>query len=191
MTDKEKKAAPKRATKAPAKGAKNEVATKAAKELKRLQGIGQVRPNEWSPEVEEKARVGRPSSFTPELAEAVCMGIMAGYGLRTVCASKGMPSPSMVYRWLHVNKQFREQYMRARDIQSHVLVDEVVDIADNAMCEKDAIQKARVMIDARMRMAAKLNPKVYGDKIDLSSTDGSMVSKPSMIKIVAGKGNKS
>lgn len=34
---------------------------------------------------------GRPSSFTPEIAEEICRRIEEGATLRDVCGSEGMP----------------------------------------------------------------------------------------------------
>ncbi|MBU2052465.1 hypothetical protein KKH13_04650, partial [Patescibacteria group bacterium] len=63
---------------------------------------------------------------------------------------------------------FFKRYARARDEQADTLADEITYIADT---EPDA-NKARVRVDARKWVAAKLKPKKYGDHQSLAVTDG-------------------
>jgi hypothetical protein len=74
-----------------------------------------------------------------------------------------MPDRETVRRWRRENEEFRGQYARARVDQADSLAEEIVAIADT---EKDPA-KARVRIDARKWYASKLNPKTYGDKLEL------------------------
>lgn len=104
---------------------------------------------------------GRPSAFSQEVADAICMGIMEGRGLRSICADPDMPGTATVYAWLVKYNGFQEQYTYAREVQADVYFDEVVNIADT---EPDP-QVARNRIDARKWAAGKLRPKRYGDKI--------------------------
>lgn len=66
-----------------------------------------------------------------------------------------------VFKWLGEHKEFSEQYVRAREAQADALADEIVDIADS----EENPAKARVRVDARKWIAAKMKPKRYGDKI--------------------------
>lgn len=111
-------------------------------------------------------KTGRPSMFSPDVANTICMEIMAGKGLREVCAMEGMPGTSTVYSWLREHPEFQDAYARAREIQADVLADEVVEIADT---EPDP-NRARVMIDARKWLAGKLRPKKYGDRVGIDHT---------------------
>jgi len=45
------------------------------------------------------------------------------------------------------------------------------------------IQRSRLRIDARKWVASKLKPKKYGDRIDHTSTDGSMTPQPTVSAI--------
>lgn len=71
------------------------------------------------------------------------------------------PDYTTFYKWLENDKNLAEYYARAKADQSDFLVDEALDIADNA---KD-YNKARLQVDTRKWIASKLKAKKYGDKI--------------------------
>lgn len=123
------------------------------------------------------AKTGRPSAFSEEVAGTICMEIMAGKSLRTICAMEGMPSTSTVYAWLGQYPEFQDMYAHAREIQADVLADEILEIADS---EIDT-NRARVMIDARKWLAGKLRPKKYGDRVEL---DHKVDGNPGMVVTV-------
>ena len=77
-----------------------------------------------------------------------------------------MPARSTVRLWQAADAEFSAQYARAREARAEVLADEIVDIADKA---EDA-QIARLQVDARKWAASKLDPKRYGDRLDIDAT---------------------
>jgi hypothetical protein len=122
--------------------------------------------------------MARPSSFTQKIADEICERLIDGKSLRTICCDQKMPSTGTICRWLGENTQFREQYERARDAQADTLADEILDIADDGSNDfmgedekynGDAVQRSKLRVDARKWIAAKLKPKKYGDKLDLTS----------------------
>lgn len=96
--------------------------------------------------------------------ERVCREISEGKSLRSICTDPNMPSAETVRVWLLEDGEFSAQYARAREEQADYYADEIIDIADGA---KDA-NLARLQIDARKWKASKLQPKKYGDKVDLN-----------------------
>lgn len=122
---------------------------------------------------------GRPSDYTPEKADAICILLAEGQGLRTICASEGMPDPTTVYRWLEKNEEFRKQYARARELQAETMADEILVIANTPVLgvktktnddgvetiEGDMIDHRRLQVDARKWLASKLAPKKYGELV--------------------------
>src|SRR5271169_6484233 len=78
--------------------------------------------------------IGRPSLFTTELGDEICNRIADGESLRAICAEVEMPDKATVFRWLSAegNKDFRNQYIRAREAQADSLVDDILSIADDA-----------------------------------------------------------
>lgn len=133
--------------------------------------------------------MGRPSSFTQEIADAICRRLAGGESLRKICADDGLPDARTVYRWIEENEPFRQQYARAREIQADVLAEEVVDIADEhpatvikprgggdegggetIVIDSAAVAHQRLRVDARKWFASKLAPKKYGDKLEHSGS---------------------
>src|SRR5689334_9626997 len=75
--------------------------------------------------------MGRPSSYTPEIAEQICQRLKEGETLRQICRSEGMPSKTAVLHWLRDREDFRAQYAHARELQTDHWADEIIDIADD------------------------------------------------------------
>lgn len=129
---------------------------------------------------------GRPSDFTSEIADAICERLADGESLKSICSADGMPHRATVFRWLGAHAEFRDSYARAREAQADALFDEILDIANTPitgektkvdkdgnvieMTKADMIEHRRLQIDARKWIAAKLRPKVYGDKLDVDVT---------------------
>lgn len=105
---------------------------------------------------------GRPSEFTQELADAICALIASGWSLRRICARADMPAQVTVFRWLRVDETFSKQYARASEERAESSADEIIDVADEAT-DRDTAAAAKVRVDARKWIAAKLRPKKYGD----------------------------
>lgn len=153
----------------------------------------------------QEATVGRPSSFTPEMADTICSRLADGESLRTICRDEQMPGTSTVFRWLREFADFREQYALAREAQADALFDESLDIADdgsndwlpahNAEDGEEAgwrvngehIQRSKLRIDTRKWMAGKLQPKKYGEKTQMQVTgaDGGAIMTVTRIELVA------
>jgi len=104
---------------------------------------------------------GRPSDFTPELADAICERLAKGEPLARICEDAGMPSYTTVWRWERANDEFRKASARARELGTHWLADECLKIADG----QGEAQDKRLRIDTRLRLIGKWNAKAYGDKV--------------------------
>lgn len=128
---------------------------------------------------------GRPSDYTPEMASILCERISKGDSLRAICREDEMPGQSTVFQWLAANKEFAEQYARAREAQADFYAEEIIEISDDGTndwmerrseAEKGAgvntgwvlngehVQRSRLRVDARKWFASKVAPKKYGDK---------------------------
>lgn len=129
---------------------------------------------------------GRPSSYTPELGRKICKRIADGKTLRGICREKGMPKASTVVGWTIDHEAFYEQYARARQSQAEHLFDEILEIADDdtkdigvdgegdEKANRIALERARLKIDSRKWYLSKVLPKVYGEKLDLTSKGGKL-----------------
>lgn len=98
-------------------------------------------------------------SYSEELTDIICKAIAEGYSLSAISKGKGMPCLTTIFDWLNKHKEFTDKYARAREEQAELFADEIISIAD---MELDP-QRAKVRIDARKWVAAKLKPKKYGE----------------------------
>lgn len=112
--------------------------------------------------------VGRPTDYTPELADRICALIEQGNSLVEICRMKGMPDRSTVNRWLDKHQYFATAIARAREEQAEFMDDKILDSAKN--CNEMNYQSTRVQIAAYQWRAAKLKPKKYGDRLDVQHT---------------------
>lgn len=126
--------------------------------------------------------MGRPSSFTQETADAICLRLIEGESLRSICKDEAMPGASTVFQWLAARKDFAEQYARAREAQADHMAEEILQIADDGSNDtyqtdaglavnQDVIARSRLRVDARKWLASKMAPKKYGDKIAVGGAD--------------------
>lgn len=140
--------------------------------------------------------MGRPTDYSDELANRILERLADGESLRKICAGDDMPHRSTVFRWLAGDKTFRDLYALAKEAQADAFADDVVAIADAPLRAEtvtetmkavslgnnggselqpvtetrtsDAVERSKLMVDARKWAAAKLAPKKYGDKLELS-----------------------
>ena len=131
-------------------------------------------------EVVTKNLGGRPVVFgidNPCWFE-ICKQISEGKSLSTALKSDGMPSYRSALMMLQTNLEFRTMYEKAIESRADRLAEEILELADEAIPagldgpSKSAwVQQKRLQVDTRKWVAAKLKPKVYGDRIDVSVTD--------------------
>lgn len=85
------------------------------------------------------------------------------------------------YRWVAKYEELQPCYNYAREIRSDTLFEEIVNIADsvnddiihteNGPVENHhVINRDRLRIDARKWVVAKMQPKKYGDKMEVEQT---------------------
>lgn len=120
---------------------------------------------------------GRPETYTKERADQFCELLATGRSIRLACAEEGMPSESVVYRWLASIPDFRENYARAREIRSDARFERVDSVLDDMRAGLIDAHQARVEIDAIKWQTGKEAPKKYGDKVqqEISGPDGGAI----------------
>jgi len=139
---------------------------------------------------------GRPTAYTPDLAARICEELASGRTLRDVCRDEGMPPESTVRLWaLRDESGFSAQYAEARQLGYMCLADELLEIADDGQNDwmmrhgDDApgwaingehVARSRLRLDTRKWLLSKALPKLFGDKLDHVSSDGSMTPKPGL-----------
>lgn len=112
----------------------------------------------------KKPKMGRPSTYSEELIAEFLYRIAKGRSVKSVCDDDDMPHRATIYEWLSQNSDFSDRYARASEQRADQYFDEMLDIADNALPEE--VQKAKLQIDTRKWVLARMNPVKYGDKTD-------------------------
>jgi hypothetical protein len=85
------------------------------------------------------AKIGRPSTYSPERAEHIAGGLIGGRNLADVCRDPGMPTPSTVCNWAIQDRDgFAARYRMAREVGYITMCDELIDIGDNGSDDGNA-----------------------------------------------------
>lgn len=114
------------------------------------------------------AKRGRPSIFSPEIADKICERVAGGETLRKVCADPEMPHRGTVYRWLDENARFRLAYSYAAIAKVEGLAEECIEIADGTAPqfpsgEDESVSRSELRIETRKWLAKVSMPKKYGE----------------------------
>lgn len=117
------------------------------------------------------------------IAPAIIAQIATGKSLREICRAEEMPAASTFLLWVSEDAALAEQYARAMQSRADLIFDEILEITDDArndwmerhgqddagyVANGEHIQRARLRVDARKWMLGKMNPKKYGEKLELS-----------------------
>ena len=135
---------------------------------------------------------GSGTLYNHTIADLICTRLGDGQSLREICRDPAMPDKATVFRWLAQHDDFRQQYAVAREAQADHLLEEMLDIADDARNDwmvraqgddeikapdQEHISRSKLRISTRQWMMAKMAPKKYGDRIvqEHSGPDGAPI----------------
>jgi hypothetical protein len=99
--------------------------------------------------------------------DVVCARISTGELVGDVCADIGV-TPWAITNWA-AQEPFAPLYARARERQAHAIAEKAYREAEAAHGDSASVQAARLRFDAGRWLASKIAPKVYGDKLDVTS----------------------
>ena len=122
--------------------------------------------------------VGRPSIYTPELADLICKRVATNpVGLPTICKMfPELPSYDTIRVWRWDKPGFSAKYAEAKRFQAELMAESIEDIIDETLqysyedgegvtrLDSGILGHARLRVDSRRWHASKLAPKIYGDK---------------------------
>jgi len=95
----------------------------------------------------------------------VCRGIAAGMSIgRILRSDDSLPSKDTIFNWLMEDKNFSDQYARARTARADARSERIDDLTDEVKAGTLDPAAARVIIDAEKWQAGKENAKRYGDR---------------------------
>ena len=117
-----------------------------------------------------------------KIFNSICNRIELGESLRKILKEDSMPSSRTFFKWVDLDEEKVKQYARACELRADILFEEMIEIADTPIegvvietddngrtKEKkgDMLGHRRLQIDARKWILSKMNPKKYGDKLEI------------------------
>ncbi len=138
--------------------------------------------------------MGRPTVYDETVATTILERLAHGETLRAICRDEGMPSAAAVHLWVKDDREgFAERYARARESGAYAMADELLEIADDGtndwmlrtnrngdvepVLNAEHVQRSRLRADTRKWLLSKIAPRVFGDKLDVT-TQGEKVTQP-------------
>jgi hypothetical protein len=122
----------------------------------------------------KKPNGGRPKlDITAETWKEICDRVAAGESIRKVLNSNKDKYP----QWDRFraekdkNEQFNAQYVKAIQDKGEMEVCDIEEICEELKKGKIDASSANVIIQAKKWKAAKFYPKMYGEKLDLTTKD--------------------
>lgn len=115
---------------------------------------------------------GRPSSYTPDLADTICTRLAEGIPLAQICRDEGMPGVTTVYSWIKGNREFSEAFACAREIGWDMIAAgaRLTARGEDGFSTGD-VQRDKLVVDTDLKLLAKWDPKRYGDSVQLKHAD--------------------
>lgn len=113
------------------------------------------------------ATMGRPSKYTPQIADAICSRMALGETVRDICKDATMPDERTVRRWAIMREDFRPLYAQAREEQADALADEAL---ERARSSRENYGADRLAVDTLKWAASKMKPRTYSDKLQVENS---------------------
>lgn len=137
----------------------------------------------------EKKKTGRPSKYTPEIAQEMCKMLADGIPLRQICRQEGYPAWQTVYDWMYQDDARGEDGVglsgaiaKAREVGQDAIAEQIwLDInteperilsEGGGRVDPGYVQWQKAKADIGLKLLAKWNPKRYGDKIAVGGDPG-------------------
>lgn len=117
-----------------------------------------------------------------ERVDIICSYVAEGKTLREIAVYLGVTAGGVI-RMATENKEFAQQYARARDAASDIFESNIIDRAASVTSETAAAD--RVAIDALKWVAARRSPKKYSEKFSIDHTSDGEKIKPTTINLIA------
>jgi hypothetical protein len=144
-----------------------------------------------------KRPMGRPSTYSVVTTDEICYRLTEGESLRSICRDDHMPVVPTVFNWLRQHEDFLNRYTVARARQAEMMVDDILDIADDGsndwieretkkgtiytVVDNECVQRSRLRVEARKWIAENLLPTKYG-----VIARGTEPVAPTAVKIIGG-----
>lgn len=135
----------------------------------------------------EPKKTGRPSKYTPEIAQEMCKLLADGVPLREICRREGFPAWQTVYDWMYRDdkevaagrgvglsgaiakaREVGQDAMAERAYQDMYSEPERIMSEGGARIDPGYVQLVKARAEITLKLLAKWNPKRYGDRVQLA-----------------------
>jgi hypothetical protein len=131
--------------------------------------IAPVKRNQWN-----------KIELTDELKEEIINRVGNGELLKKVCRDEHIPAYATINREIERDPEFGENIRAARRTAAAILVDEIIEIADDVQEDVKAdgsanfenIARSKIKIETRKWVASKLDPARFSEKVQTDITSG-------------------
>lgn len=115
------------------------------------------------------------------LFKSILSDIEQGSSLRSALKKFTPLRMGTFHNWCDKDKSKGDRYARATEKRAEAIFEDILNIADENLkdtyidadgierTDHDVIQRARLRVDARKWVLAKMHPTKYGDKLDVTS----------------------
>ena len=120
-----------------------------------------------------------PEDKKKDIFDSICQRIIEGEAVRNILKDKDMPSMKTFWDWLDKDEDLVKQYARAKELYAERMFEDIILISDGTgddiLVDEDGkeqvnwnvIQRDKLRSDNRKWVLSKLNPKKYGDRLQL------------------------
>jgi hypothetical protein len=128
-----------------------------------------------------RCKLGRPTLYTPELAERILFEVADGRSVRDICRADGMPAGSTVRLWVVADRDgFAARFERARRFAHLDMAEELLEIIDDGRNDwmerraqqgdpaaaeyRETARRSRLRFDGRRWILSRELPDIYGNR---------------------------
>ena len=109
--------------------------------------------------------MGRPSTYSDDVAREICERLSKGEPLAQICRDEGMPCPNTVRTWAREREPLAEAIARAREDGFDEIATRTRETARGRGDSSGDVQRDKLIIETDLKLLAKWDPKRYGDRI--------------------------
>ena len=124
--------------------------------------------------------MGRPTTITDEISLEILTRLAEGTSLVRMCKEDHLPDMTTIYRRLREDPEWRALYTIAKQDCSHTYMDMAIEVAEEkptfvergvVKVDPGAVQRNRLRVHTLHTAAARLNPKAYGEKLQVGGAE--------------------
>lgn len=123
--------------------------------------------------------LGRPPTYTDEIADEICEVITEGGSLRIYCANETKPSRMTIYKWKRERPEFSKMMEQAYRDRAETLFD---DLLPEARDTEHTTARARLITDVMAKMAERYHPEKFQPSKRVENTGEMAVLAPTWIE---------